>query len=83
MGQIVLAAWPTGRYTPDFIPCDGRTLPINGNESLYSLLGTDYGGNGSTTFNIPSLTPPSAAGAGQNAGLAYFICISGCYPDLQ
>ena len=30
--------------------CDGQILPINQNESLYSLLGTVYGGDGRTTF---------------------------------
>jgi len=83
MGQIILAAWPKGRYTQDFIPCDGRTLTIKGNEALYSLLGAEYGGNGVTTFSIPLLSPPSSPGSGPFAGLAYFICVSGYYPDFQ
>lgn len=35
--------------------CDGQILPINLNQSLYSLLGTTYGGDGSTTFALPDL----------------------------
>jgi microcystin-dependent protein len=35
--------------------CDGQALPINQNQSLYSLLGTTYGGNGTTTFCLPDL----------------------------
>ena len=35
--------------------CDGQILPINQNESLYSLLGTTYGGDGRTTFALPDL----------------------------
>jgi len=35
--------------------CDGQTLPINQNQSLYSLLGTTYGGDGRTTFKLPDL----------------------------
>lgn len=35
--------------------CDGQSMPINQNQSLYSLLGTTYGGNGQTTFNLPDL----------------------------
>jgi microcystin-dependent protein len=35
--------------------CDGQTLAINQNQALYSLLGTTYGGNGTTTFNLPDL----------------------------
>jgi microcystin-dependent protein len=35
--------------------CDGQLLPINQNQSLYSLLGTTYGGDGRTTFGLPDL----------------------------
>jgi microcystin-dependent protein len=35
--------------------CDGQILPINQNQSLYSLLGTTYGGDGRTTFALPGL----------------------------
>ena len=33
--------------------CDGQILPINQNQSLYSLLGTTYGGDGRTSFALP------------------------------
>jgi len=35
--------------------CDGQILPINQNQSLYSLLGTTYGGDGRTSFALPDL----------------------------
>jgi microcystin-dependent protein len=35
--------------------CDGQILPINQNQSLYSLLGTTYGGDGRTSFGLPEL----------------------------
>ena len=35
--------------------CDGQLLPIQQNQSLYSLLGTIYGGDGRTTFALPDL----------------------------
>jgi microcystin-dependent protein len=35
--------------------CNGQSLPINQNQALFSLLGTTYGGNGQTTFNLPNL----------------------------
>lgn len=35
--------------------CQGQTLAINTNAALFSLLGTTYGGNGSTTFQLPDL----------------------------
>ncbi len=44
----------------DFAPrgwalCDGQILPISQNQSLYSLLGTTYGGDGRTSFALPDL----------------------------
>lgn len=35
--------------------CNGQTLPINQNQALFSLLGTTYGGNGTTNFQLPNL----------------------------
>lgn len=35
--------------------CNGQILPINQNQSLYSLLGTTYGGDGRTSFALPDL----------------------------
>lgn len=36
--------------------CNGATLNIAQNSALYALLGTTYGGNGTTTFALPNLT---------------------------
>lgn len=36
-------------------PCNGALLSITANQALYSLLGTYYGGNGTTTFALPDL----------------------------
>lgn len=59
----------------DFAPrgwalCDGQVLPINQNQSLYSLLGTTYGGNGTTSFALPDLRgrTPIHVGAGHREG---------------
>lgn len=35
--------------------CDGALLPINSNQALFAILGTTYGGNGTTTFALPDL----------------------------
>jgi microcystin-dependent protein len=35
--------------------CNGQILPINQNQALFSLLGTTYGGNGSTNFQLPNM----------------------------
>jgi hypothetical protein len=51
------------------------TMPISRNEALFGLLGTRYGGNGTTTFALPNLKK-----AAPN-GLSYSICAtSGIFP---
>ncbi|MEH6832181.1 MAG: tail fiber protein [Sulfitobacter sp.] len=35
--------------------CDGQLIPISQNQSMFSLLGTIYGGDGRTTFGLPEL----------------------------
>jgi microcystin-dependent protein len=59
----------------DFAPkgwaqCNGQLLPINQNQALFSLLGTTYGGNGSTTFALPDLRGrvPIHVGSGHTLG---------------
>lgn len=43
-------------FTPKgWASCDGQLLPINQNQALFALLGTMYGGNGTTTFALPDL----------------------------
>lgn len=34
--------------------CNGQLLPINTNQALFSLLGTSYGGNGTSNFALPN-----------------------------
>jgi microcystin-dependent protein len=38
-----------------YLPCDGRSIQIKTNEALFSIIGTIYGGDGVTTFNLPNL----------------------------
>jgi microcystin-dependent protein len=53
LGEIRMFA---GTYAPEgWAFCDGSLLPISGNEALYSLLGTTYGGDGQTNFRLPDL----------------------------
>lgn len=47
-------------FTGDFAPrgwatCDGQLLPITQHAALFSILGTTYGGDGSSTFALPDL----------------------------
>ena len=62
-------------FAGDFAPvgwffCQGQLLPISGYEALFSLIGTTYGGNGSSTFGLPDLRgrAPMHAGPGFTLG---------------
>lgn len=48
--------------------CDGQILPINQNQSLYSLLGTTYGGDGRTSFALPDLRGRTPIHTGRSNG---------------
>jgi len=52
--------------------CAGQILPINQNQALFSLLGTTYGGNGTTTFQLPDLRGRVANAFGQGQGLGNY-----------
>lgn len=53
VGEIRLFA---GNYAPEgWGLCDGTLYPISGYETLFSVIGTTYGGNGSTNFAVPDL----------------------------
>ena len=49
--------------------CNGATLPIQQNTALFSLLGTQYGGNGQTTFQLPNFVNRGACEQGRGPGL--------------
>lgn len=53
LGQISIFGFNFAPY--GWAECDGQILPINQNQSLYSLLGTTYGGDGRTNFGLPDL----------------------------
>jgi microcystin-dependent protein len=54
--------------------CQGQILPISQNTALFSLLGTYYGGNGTSTFQLPDLQSRVPVGQGQlTGGETYFI----------
>jgi microcystin-dependent protein len=49
--------------------CNGATLPIQQNTALFALLGTQYGGNGQTTFQLPNFAGRAGCQQGQGPGL--------------
>lgn len=58
------------------LEADGRLLQISGNEALFSLYGTAYGGNGTTTFALPDLRNTV-----KHAYMRKCVVIDGFYPS--
>jgi microcystin-dependent protein len=53
VGEIRIFA---GNFAPaGWAFCEGQLLPISENETLFQLIGTTYGGDGESTFNLPDL----------------------------
>jgi microcystin-dependent protein len=50
--------------------CNGQILPISQNTALFSLLGTNYGGDGRTSFALPDLQGRAPMFYGQGPGLS-------------
>lgn len=71
LGQVIAVGFdfaPRGWYS-----CNGQTLPIAQNQALFALLGTTYGGNGTTTFAVPNLCGRAGVGVGQGAGGSNYV----------
>jgi microcystin-dependent protein len=50
-------------FTPQgWLPCNGSTCTISTFSALFSIIGTEFGGNGTTTFNLPNLNGKSVVG---------------------
>jgi microcystin-dependent protein len=52
--------------------CNGQILSIAQNTALFSLLGTTYGGNGTTNFALPNLQGSVPISSGQGPGLSFY-----------
>jgi len=65
VGMII--PFPYANFVPvDWLSCEGQSLQISNYEVLYTLLGTTYGGNGTTTFNLPDLRGRGIVGTGKS-----------------
>jgi microcystin-dependent protein len=70
LGEIRMVGFS---YAPQgWALCNGQTLSISANSALFALLGTTYGGNGTTAFNLPDLQGRLPLHAGNGAGLPVY-----------
>jgi microcystin-dependent protein len=60
-----------------WVPCDGASLQITDQEALFALIGTTYGGNGSTDFVVPDLRGRVPVHAGVNGSTTYLLGATG------
>lgn len=68
LGEIILFA---GNFAPrGWALCNGQILPINQNQALFAILGTQYGGDGRVTFALPDLRDRVPIHQGQGPGLS-------------
>ena len=73
LGQVTLFG---NNFCPrGWAETNGQLLPISSNSALFSLFGTNFGGDGRTTFGLPKL-PKS-----QNNSMRYCVAIIGTYPS--
>jgi|HubBroStandDraft_6_1064221.scaffolds.fasta_scaffold285621_2 microcystin-dependent protein len=71
LSQITMFA---GNFAPkNYALCNGQLLAINQNAALFALLGTMYGGNGTTNFALPNLQSALPMSFGQGAGLSNYV----------
>lgn len=60
-----------GNFAPrGYALCNGQIMAISQNTALFSLIGTYYGGNGTSNFALPNLQGNVPVGTGQGAGLS-------------
>ncbi len=72
LGQILLSASPS--VTVGGVPANGQILSISQKSALFALLGTTYGGNGTSTFALPDLRGLAPD------NMTYSICDVGIFP---
>jgi microcystin-dependent protein len=76
VGEVRLFSFD--RVPQGWLECNGQTLQVAEHASLFSMIGTKYGGNGMSTFCLPKLDS-----IGQSQGkVKFYISIDGEYPEF-
>ncbi len=82
VGEIMFVGF---QFCPQgWLPADGRALNISQNVALFSLLGTTYGGDGITTFELPDLRGQimdPGKGPDRKRKITACIAVEGIYPS--
>ncbi|MFW3898426.1 phage tail protein [Pseudomonas putida] len=70
LGEIRMAGFNFNPY--GWALCQGQLVPLNQNTALFALLGTQFGGDGVSTFGLPDLRSRTPVGQGQGTGLSNY-----------
>jgi microcystin-dependent protein len=73
LGEVIQFAFNFVPYY--YLLCDGATVQISEYGALFNLIGTTYGGDGTTNFKLPDFSKATAF-----PGMKYYICTNGVYP---
>ncbi|MET3211592.1 UNVERIFIED_CONTAM: microcystin-dependent protein [Paenibacillus sp. PvR008] len=76
LGEITM--YPYTFAPRGWLKCEGQILSIQQNTALFSLLGTNFGGDGRTTFALPDLR-----GASPVPNVDYYIATQGVFPSRE
>jgi microcystin-dependent protein len=76
LGQPTLQAGGDGMPVEDMIPANGSTLSVEQNTALFSIYGTQYGGDGTETFQVPKIPAPAP-------NTSWYVCTEGIYPQAE
>lgn len=75
IGQVIMFA---GNFAPkDWVFCEGQLVPIGDYQSLFSILGNTYGGDGRITFALPDLREVEKA----HPQVRFIIAVQGQFPS--
>ena len=61
--------------------CEGQVLPIQQYAALFSVIGTNYGGDGRRTFHLPDMRELMPMAKVQDNPESYYICVEGYLPQ--
>ena len=70
-----IIGWPCDWAPQGWLFCDGQTLSIQQNTAIFALLGTNFGGDGVTNFQLPNLQHH------HHPKVKYIICVQGIFPS--
>jgi microcystin-dependent protein len=75
VGEIRLFA---GNFAPNgWFFCNGQLLPLSEYDTLFQLIGTTYGGDGQSTFQVPDLRGRVPVHTGSLGGVTYTLAETG------